>query len=80
MAAVNPLPQEKAAPDLKGTYEDLTKKYGRVPNIFAVMAHRPVALQNLLKLFGAIMAEGTVEPRYKELAYLKTSMVNGCEY
>jgi len=26
------------------------------------------------------MDEGTVEPRYKELAYLKTSLLNGCEY
>jgi AhpD family alkylhydroperoxidase len=26
------------------------------------------------------MRDGTVEPRYKELAYLKTSLLNGCEY
>jgi len=26
------------------------------------------------------MGEGTIEPKYKELAYLKTSLLNGCEY
>ena len=51
-----------------------------MPNIFAVMAHRPTVLKNFLPLYGSIMNEGTVEPRYKELAYLKTSLLNGCEY
>jgi hypothetical protein len=31
-------------------------------------------------LYGAVMDEGTVEARYKEFAYLKTSLLNGCEY
>jgi hypothetical protein len=44
------------------------------------MAHRPNVLQTFLPLYAAITGEGTVEQRYKELAYLKTSLVNGCEY
>jgi len=80
MAVVNPIPNEKAGEDLKSVYDNLTKAFGRVPNIFAVMAHRPAALKNLLALYGSVMQEGTVEPKYKELAYLKTSMLNGCEY
>ena len=46
----------------------------------AVVAHRPAVLKNFLPLYGAVVNEGTVEPKYKELAYLKTSMLNGCEY
>jgi alkylhydroperoxidase family enzyme len=80
MASVNAIPSERAPADLKPVYENLSKTFGRVPNIFGVMAHRPAALKALLSLYGAVMNEGTVEPRYKELAYLKTSMVNGCEY
>jgi alkylhydroperoxidase family enzyme len=80
MPVVNPLPKEKAADAAKPIYDDLTKRFGRVPNIFAVMAHRPTVLKNFLPLYGSIMSEGTVEPRYKELAYLKTSLLNGCEY
>lgn len=80
MAVVNPVPKEKAAADIKPIYDDLTKAFGRVPNIFAVMAQRPAVLKQLLPLYGSIINEGTVEPKYKELAYLKTSILNGCEY
>lgn len=80
MAVVNAIPKEKAHDDVKPIYENLAKAFGRMPNIFAVMAHRPAALKNLLALYGSIMNEGTVEPKYKEFAYLKTSMLNGCEY
>ena len=80
MPVVNPNPKEKAADAAKPIYDDLTKRFGRVPNIFAVMAHRPAALKNFLAFYASVMSEGTVEPRYKELAYLKTSILNGCEY
>jgi alkylhydroperoxidase family enzyme len=80
MAAVNPLTKEKASPDAQGTFDALTKKFGKMPNFFALMAHRPDVLNKFLPLYGAIVSEGTVEQRYKELAYLKTSMINGCEY
>jgi alkylhydroperoxidase family enzyme len=80
MAVVNALSKEKAAPEVHETFEGMTKRFGRVPNIFATMAHRPNVLKNFVPLYGAIIDEGTVEARYKELAYLKTSLLNGCEY
>lgn len=80
MAVIDPPPRENAPDDLKAVYDGLSKTFGRVPNIFAVMAHRPGALKAFLPLYAAVMREGTVEPRYKELAYVKTSLLNGCEY
>jgi len=80
MAVVNPLPKEKAVEAVHETYDALTKKFGKMPNIFAVMAHRPDVLQKFLPFYGAIINEGAVEQRYKELAYLKTALINGCEY
>jgi len=80
MAVVNPLPKEKAAPELHEIYEAMNKKFGKMPNFFATMARRPNVLQTFLPLYAAITGEGTVEQRYKELAYVKTSLVNGCEY
>jgi alkylhydroperoxidase family enzyme len=44
------------------------------------MAHRPEVLKHFVPLYGAIVSQGTVEPKLKELAYLKVSVVNGCEY
>ena len=80
MAVVDPIPGEKAADELKAVYESLSATHGRVPNFFATLAHRPGALRAFLPLYATVMREGTVEARYKELAYLKTSMLNGCEY
>jgi alkylhydroperoxidase family enzyme len=80
MSSVTPLKKEAASPEVQGVYDGLTKKFGKMPNIFGLMAHRPDALAKFLPLYGSIMEGGTVEARYKELAYLKTSMVNGCEY
>ncbi len=80
MATVNPLSREKAAEDVKPIYDDMTKKFGRMPNFFALMAHRPAVLKNFLPFYSAVTGEGTVEAKYKELAYLKTSTLNGCAY
>ncbi len=78
--AVNPVPPDKVADEAKPVYEQLTKRLGRVPNFFANMAHRPNVLKHFPAFYGAITAEGTVDAKLKELAYLKTSIVNGCQY
>ncbi len=80
MPAVNPLPKDKAAPEVHDIYDKLTKANGFMPGIFGTMAHRPEVLKSFLALYAAAVTQGTVEPRYKELAYLKTAEVNGCEY
>jgi uncharacterized peroxidase-related enzyme len=80
MPVVNPLTKEQAAPELQDTFEKLAGRAGKVPNIFAAMAHRPEVLKAFLPLYKAVVNEGTVEARYKELAYLRASMANGCEY
>ena len=80
MAAVNPVPKEKAASELNEIYDNLTQKVGHMPNIFGAMAHRPEVLKAFLPLYSAVVNRGTIESRYKELAYLKTSTLNTCEY
>jgi len=37
-------------------------------------------LKTFLPFYEAITGPGAVDQKYKELAYLKTSIVNGCEY
>lgn len=80
MAVVNPIPKEKAAPELKTIYEQLGEKFGRMPNVFGIMAHRPSALKHFLPFYAAVMADGTLEAKHKELAYLKASRLNGSDY
>ena len=80
MSVITPLPKEKAATEVHGIYDAVSKKLGKMPNIFALMAHRPDVLAKFLPFYSAVMEGGTVDPRYKELAYLKTALINGCEY
>lgn len=80
MAVVNPRPKEQAAAEVHPIYDALTGKFGHMPNFFAVMAHRPGVLKQFVPLYGAVMGEGPLDQRYKELAYLKTSLSNACEY
>jgi alkylhydroperoxidase/carboxymuconolactone decarboxylase family protein YurZ len=80
MPVVSPLAEEKAPDELKPIYEGMKKKFGRMPNFFGVMANKPDVLKNFLPFYSAITGPGALEQRYKELAYLKTSINNGCEY
>ncbi len=80
MPPINPLQQERADAQLKPIYEAINKKFGKMPNFFGMLAHKPEVLKNFIPFSQAIMAEGALEPRFKEFAYLKTSLTNGCEY
>jgi alkylhydroperoxidase family enzyme len=80
MAVVNPVSANKVGDEAKPVFEQVTKRFGRVPNFFATMAHRPNVLKNFAPFYAAIIAEGTVDAKLKELAYLKASIVNGCQY
>ena len=51
MAVIDPIPREKAAEDLQAAYDGLSKRAGRVPDFYGVMAHRPSALRNFLTLY-----------------------------
>lgn len=77
---VSPLSKENAAPSVQPIFDKLTHVFGNMPSFFATMARVPEALEHFLPLYGSVIDKGTVEPKYKELAYLKTSQINGCQY
>jgi Carboxymuconolactone decarboxylase family len=80
MATVMPVSEEKASAEVKPIYSNMKEKFGKMPNFFGMMAHKPAVLKAFLPLYGAITGEGALEQKYKEFAYLKTSLINGCEY
>ena len=80
MAVVKPLAEENASADLKPIYEGMKQKFGRMPNFFGVMAYKPEVLKHFLPLYSAIIGPGALDQKYKEFAYLTTSLANGCEY
>jgi uncharacterized peroxidase-related enzyme len=80
MATVAPVTEQQADAKLKAIFDNLKQKLGKVPNFFAILAHKPQILETFLPFYQAVTGPGAVEQRYKELAYLKSSMTNGCEY
>jgi uncharacterized peroxidase-related enzyme len=78
--AISPISKESAAPQVHPILDKLTHGFGKVPAFFGTMARVPEALEHFLPFYSAVIEHGTVERKYKELAYLKASLINGCEY
>jgi alkylhydroperoxidase family enzyme len=78
MPHVKPLEDAQATPAARGLLQQIQSSFGMVPNIFRTMAHAPAVLQATLAFDQAIGKE--LDPKLRELAYLKTSQLNGCEY
>jgi uncharacterized peroxidase-related enzyme len=77
---ISPIAKENAAPEVQPILDKLTQGFGKVPAFFGTMARVPEAFAAFLPFYSAVIEHGTVERKYKELAYLKASLINGCEY
>jgi uncharacterized peroxidase-related enzyme len=78
--AISPISKENAAAEVQPILDKLTHGFGKVPSFFGTMARVPEAFATFVPFYTAVIEHGTVERKYKELAYLKTSLINGCEY
>lgn len=72
--------KDQASDVVKRIYDALEQQQGRVPNFFKMLGRKPDVLRAYTQLSGAVWADGALSARLKELAYLRTSIVNGCEY
>jgi uncharacterized peroxidase-related enzyme len=79
-AGIAPLTKDQAAASVQPIFDKFTHVFGNMPSFFGVMARVPDALTHFVALYGSVIDQGSVEAKYKELAYLKTAQVNGCEY
>lgn len=79
MAHVGYVEPEFAPESLRSSYEGLERSTGLVLRFFKVLAHSPELLQGFLSLNGAL-TRSELDPRLRELAYLRASELNGCDY
>src|ERR1700734_656414 len=77
---VTSISKENAAPEVQPILDKLIHTFGKVPAFFGTMARVPEAFANFMPFYSSVIERGTVERKYKELAYLKASLINGCEY
>jgi uncharacterized peroxidase-related enzyme len=77
---VKPLDKNEAAESVRPIYDGLEKKMGRVLNFFKMIAHKPKVLSPFLEFYEEVWAPGALSAKIKEFAYLRTSLMNGCDY
>lgn len=77
---ISPVSKENAASEVHPILDKLNHVFGKVPTFFGTMARVPEAFATFMPFYTAVIEHGTVERKYKELAYLKASLINGCEY
>jgi len=79
MGHVSYVSKEQADESIRPIYDDIEKKRGVVLNFFKAMAHNSAILQGFLALNSAL-SKVKLDGKLRELAYLKASQVNGCDY
>jgi len=79
MSRLNVLAPAAATGETKTIYDELTKKMGKVINIFQAMGNSSAALNAYLSMAGAL-AQGELAPEDLEVIYLAVSEDNGCHY
>lgn len=79
MALVSYVTNQEAGDKVKAVFEGMEKKLGAVPNVFRAMAHNPEMLEAFLAL-NATLPKTELDGKLRELAYIKTSELNDCDY
>lgn len=80
MAARLPyLEREQGSPEIQAVYDTVQKAMGRVPNMFKLMAHHAKSLP-LFRPWYASLRDGELDIKLRQLAYVKVSQLNRCDY
>jgi AhpD family alkylhydroperoxidase len=74
------LERSEVAPDAAAIYDALIQRRGVVPNMFRVWAHVPALIKQVAPLSWALLDEGALSGRYKELISIYVSRLAGCGY
>jgi len=73
------LTTEQASPEAQELFAVMTKKYGKVPNLYAVAANSPTALKAVLE-YGDTLVKGEFTAKEAESIALAVAQVNDCQY
>jgi alkylhydroperoxidase family enzyme len=77
---IHPISDEEASAEVKRTFEALAAARNLSP-FQRMLAHKPAIMRAYNQLSGALWAEDSkLSPKLKDMAYLRASIVNSCEY
>lgn len=80
MARIPFVEPETATPEVGEIYQRFADLGYGVFNVMKVFANDPKFFAGFEQMFNAIYLDETLAPRYRELAWLRTSDVNACHY
>ena len=72
--------KEYANHAVKSIYSRFEDSGFGVYNVMKLWANDPAFLAAFESMLNALYADDTLEPRYRELAWLRTSQINSCHY
>ena len=79
MARLPYVEKESATPDQEKILAQLTQKSGKIANIWKLWSHSPLTLETFMPFYKSLM-KGSLDSKLRELAYMKTSLINDCAY
>ena len=71
---------DEAPAVVRRIYESLQQRSGSVAPYFRVLAHKPDVLRAFNQLHAAVWGDGALSAKLKHLAYLRVSVLDGCEF
>ncbi|MGH9487356.1 MAG: carboxymuconolactone decarboxylase family protein [Terriglobales bacterium] len=77
---IKPLATEATAAEVRPLLEEIYTQRGNVPNMFRTAAWRPELARTMMAHFRAVMGEGVVAGKLKELLAVRVSQLNACDY
>ncbi len=80
MSRISRLEKTEVDPETGKIYDAYLQERGNVPNMFRTVAHRPEIFRTMIAHFRAVMNTGTIPAKLKELAFVRVSQINRCEY
>lgn len=80
MSRISRKERNEVSPEIAAIYDKVYAVRGNVPNMFRVMAHRPEIFATMQAHFAAVVNQGTVSTKLKELIVVRTSQVNDTPY
>lgn len=71
--------RDQAPPEVQEAYDKAQKTMGRVSNFVKIMANHPQSVPGFLAWYPRLR-EGALDIKLRQLAYVKASQLNGCNY
>ena len=80
MARIEVASEDRISEEAEEILKEIEQGMGRIPNLFKTYAHHPPLLRANWGKLKAVMMEGSLSRKLKEVIALLVSQDNGCEY